>query len=150
MEVMLPKAASKVPPNKICKAPARFVRVNRAEGGEDLQAKSRMLAPGHELRRDQTIRRDAPVAPQVAMYMLCSDAIQEGWKVSLFDVQDAFSAGQKNERDVHIKPPREGIPGVPPGSLLRFEKGTFGFPEAFRDVFVGAGFTPSKRHRATF
>ena len=91
------------------------------------------------------------------MYMLFSDAVQEGWKSKLFDVQDAFLVGRKNERDFYIKPPREGIPGVPPGSLLRFKKGAFARPETprlwwmkFRDVFVEAGFTPSKRHPATF
>ena len=119
VEVMLPKAAAKVPASKICKATARFVRVNRAEGREHLQAKSRMVVPGHELGRDQRIRRDAPVAPQVALYMLFSDAVQDGWKVSLFDVQDAFLVGWKNER-------------VPTGSPLRFKKGAFGFPEAAR------------------
>ena len=109
VEAILPKAAAKVPAHKICKAPARFVRVDRAEGGGDSQAKSRMVVPEHELRRDQTIRRYAPVAPQVAMYMLFSDAVQAGWKVNLLDVPDAFLVGRKNERDVCIKPPREGI-----------------------------------------
>ena len=90
------------------------------------------MIPGHERRGDQTIRRDAPVAPQVAMYMLFSETVQQGRQASLFDVQDAFLAGRKNERDIHIKPLREGTPGVPPGALLRFKKGAFGFPEAPR------------------
>ena len=110
----MPKEAAKIPASKICKAPARYVRVNRGTDGE-LEAKSRMVIPGDELRGDQTIRRDAPVAPQVAMYMLFSDAVQQGWQASLFDVQDAFLV---NERDIYIKPPREGIPGVPPRALL--------------------------------
>ena len=94
----MPKEAAKIPASKLCKAPARYVMVNRGIDGE-LEAKSRMVIPGHELRGDQTVRRDAPVAPQVAIYMLFSDAVQQGWQASLFDVQDAFVVGRKNRKD---------------------------------------------------
>ena len=79
------------------------------------------LVPGHELRGDQTIRHDSPVAPQVVMYMLFSDVVQEGWPVSFFDVQDAFLVGRKNERYLYQAARRRESRSTP-GSLLRFKE----------------------------
>eukprot|EP00975_Prorocentrum_lima_P033129 6950994-Prorocentrum_lima.AAC.1 len=36
------------------------------------------------------------------------------------------------QREVYFRPPPEGLPGLPAGSLLKARKGLFGIPEAPR------------------
>ena len=78
-------------------------------------------------------RTDAPVATQLFMHLLMSFAVNLDWDLSKFDVKDAFLTGKENMyRDLYVWPPREGIPGVPAGSLIQIIKGVFGLPESPR------------------
>ena len=58
------------------------------------------------------------------MHLIFSFAINYCWDLSKFDVKDAFLTGKENMyRDLYVRPPKEGIPGVPAGSLIQIIKG---------------------------
>ena len=105
--------------------------LDKSKDPREVEAKSRWVVAGHLSPKDGT-RTDAPVAPQVALYLLFSLAANFDWPLGTFDVSDAFPTGKKNERKLYVRPPREGIRGVPNGSLLELVKGVFGFPESPR------------------
>eukprot|EP00971_Amphidinium_carterae_P352846 6492750-Amphidinium_carterae.1 len=156
VRVLTPEEARKVSPSEILRIPSRFVRVNKDKTGQSLAAKSRWVVPGHVVPRDGT-RCDAPVSPQIALYSLLSLVMRTSWKLSSFDVSNAFLQGEKTERRVIVRPPKEGIPGVPQGSLIELLKGCFGLPESprlwwirFSSILVSTGWVPLKEIPATF
>ena len=78
------------------------------------------------------MRTDALVAPQVFIYMLFSYAVNHDWTVWTWDVKDAFLTGKMVNREIYVRPPREGIPGVPWGALIQLLIGAFGLAESPR------------------
>ena len=122
--------AKSVDESRILPIPSRFVRTNKDKSG-GLMPKSRLVVPGH-LAPSGEVRTDAPVAPQFALYILLSMVALCGWTLGTFDVADAFLSGENNSRRLYVRPPREGIPGVPDGSLLELVKGVFGLKESPR------------------
>ena len=145
VRILSPEEARKVDPTRILPIPARFVRTNKDKTG-GLEAKSRMVVPGHLAPKGE-VRTDAPVAPQVCTYLLLSLAATMHWKVRMFDVKDAFLSGKINARKLFIRPPKEGIKGVPDGCLIELIKSVFGLRESprlwwlqFRDCILEAGF----------
>ena len=88
----------------------------------------------------------APQHPQICLYLLFHMAVMFDWTVGTFDVADAFLSGKVNSRKLYVRPPREGIRGVPAGSLIELVKGVFGLKESprlwwlqFRDAVLEAG-----------
>ena len=78
-----------------------------------------------------------------------------GWVVSVFDVGDAFLTGERMTRKMYVRPPREGIPGVPEGAIIELLKGVFGLSESprlwwlrFRQCVLAAGFIELKYAKA--
>ena len=96
-------------------------------------AKSRVVAPGHVDPdgdipvEDSGFRTDAPTAPQLAFHLLCSYAVRKQWMLRSFDCKTAFLTGEKHNRELYVRPPREGLPGVPHGSLIKLIKGAYAF-----------------------
>ena len=111
MRILSPEESAKVLAGRVLAAPARFVRVNKDKTGESLEAKSRLVVPGHLAPKDE-VRTDAPVAPQLMLHILFSWAVNRGLMVSTFDVGDAFLNGKSNTRQLFVRPPRKGIPGT--------------------------------------
>jgi hypothetical protein len=150
------KEVANIDPSRILPIPARFVRTNKGKDGQELNAKSRLVVPGH-LAPKEEVRTDAPVAPQVAFHLLLSLAVERGWTVCTFDVADAFLSGRENTRRLYVRPPREGIKGVPQGSVIELVKGVFGLKESprlwwlkLRDAVLEAGFQELKSVPGTF
>ena len=54
------------------------------------------------------------------------------WTLRMFDVSDAFPRVDAMDADVYFRPPREGLPGAPEGSLIKATKGVFGLRVAPR------------------
>ena len=54
------------------------------------------------------------------------------WMLRMFDVSSAFLRGDAMDAEVYFRPPREGLPGVPEGSLIKAIKGVFGLRVAPR------------------
>ena len=122
-----------------------------------LDARSRLVIRPRGDPDDGDFRVDAPVAPQVAMHLVLAIAASKRWTVGTFDVSSAFLTGNDHERQLYFRPPKEGLPGVPDGSLIQVKNGLFGLREAprlwwlrARTVIFEAGFTEVKACPATF
>ena len=127
--VIRPDQAKHVPADRIFNRPMRYVRTNKnKEEHGSLEAKSRIVTPGDVDPdgdvpvEDGGFRTDAPTCPQVAFHMLCSQAVLKKRRLGTFDCRTAFLTGKDHDREIYCQPPKEGLPGVPPGSLLKFVK----------------------------
>ena len=128
-----------------------------------LEAKSRIVTPGDVdpdgdiPYEDGGFRTDAPTCPQLAFHMLCSQAVIKKRRLKTFDCKTAFLTGKEHDRDIYCRPPKEGLPGVPPGSLLKLVKGAYGLREAprlwylkAREILKEAGFEEMQTAKACF
>jgi len=52
------------------------------------------------------------------------------------DVRNAYLTGDDLGRDVYVRQPRQGIPGVPEGRLMRAKKGFYGLVDVARKFFL--------------
>ena len=162
--VIPPNDASRIPQSRIFGRPMRYVRTNKNKEDEGtLEAKSRIVTPG-DVDPDGDIpveeggfRTDAPTCPQVAFHMLCSQAVLKRRRLGVFDCKTAFLTGKTHDRDIYCRPPKEGLPGVLPGSLLKLVKGAYGLREAprlwylkAREILQEAGFEEMQTGRACF
>ena len=106
---------------------------------------------------DGGFRTDAPTCPQLAFHMLCSQAVLKRRRLKTFDCKTAFLTGKDHDREIYCKPPKEGLPGVLPGSYLKLVKGAYGLREAprlwylkAREVLGQAGFEEMQCAKACF
>ena len=65
-------------------------------------------------------------------------AAAKTWEIKSFDVSSAFLRGDNMDTQLYFRPPKEGLPGVAPGSLIKAEKGVFGLRVAPRLWFKKA------------
>ena len=144
VRVVAPKEAAKISADRVFARPARYVRTNKAKDPTTLMPKSRIVFPGDvdvdsgKMPEDGGFRTDSPTAPQVAFHLLCSEAAQRGWKLGSFDVKTAFLSGEAQSREIYVRPPKDGLPGVPECALLQPLKGVFGLKEAPRLWYLAA------------
>ncbi len=163
VSIIPPNQVSQIPGDRIFSMPFRFIRTNKDKSGDDLIAKSRIVTPGHvDPDGDVPIehggfRTDAPTASQLAFHMLCSSAVRKKWKLRSFDCKTAFLTGEAHNRELYVRPPREGLPGVPPGSLIKLIKGAYGLGEAprlwylkIRAMILDSGFTEMRTSKGAF
>lgn len=54
------------------------------------------------------------------------------------DCNIAFLTWKQHHRDIYVRPPKDGLPGTPPSSLLQLAEGAFGLREAPRLWFLRA------------
>ena len=163
--VIPPRQAAKIPKDRIFIAPLRFVRTNKDKSGDDayLEAKSRLVIPGHVDPdgdipvEDGGFRTDAPTAPQLAFHLMCSFAARYRWRLKTFDCKTAFLTGKSHDRDIYVRLPKEGLPGVENGSLIKLIKGAYGLREAPRlwhlkakETVEKAGFEELRTGRGAF
>ena len=131
-------------PKDVFRAPARIVRVNKAALTGGLQAKSRLVVPGHQDPHLGAFRSDAPTTTWAAVQLAKIVALTRSWQASCFDVSTAFLSGKPVERKVVIKAPPEGLPSVrdepaiKPYELLLLCKSAYGLSEAPRLWYLRA------------
>ena len=89
--------------------------------------------------------------------MLCSQAVLKKRRPGTFDCKTAFLTGKEHDREIYCRPPKEGLPGVAEGSLLKLVKGAYGLREAprlwylkAREVLLEAGFEELQTAKACF
>ena len=161
--VIPPSDAKDIPKERIFSRPMRYVRTNKSENEEELIAKSRIVTlgdvdPDGEITvEDGGFRTDVPTCPQMTFHLLLSLTVRRRWKLGSFDCKTAFLTGKGHDRDIYCYPPKEGLPGVPHGSLLKMVKGTYGLREAPRlwylrakEVFMEAGAEEMQTAKACF
>ena len=162
--VIPPEEATRIPSKRIFQRAMRYVRTNKnKEEDAELLAKSRIVTPGDvdpdgEIAvEDGGFRTDAPTCPQIAFHLLCSQSVLKKRRLGTFDCKTAFLTGKEHDRDIYCRPPKEGLPGVPPGSLLKLVKGAYGLREAprlwylrAREILMEAGFEEMNTAKACF
>ena len=156
-----PEEEQRVPKYKIISAPMRYVRTNR--GRTSLEAKSRIIIPGHLDPQLGSYRTDSPTTSWLAVLIMISVALCNGMMGSVFDVKTAFLSGLPLDREVYVRAPADGLPATDghavtaPYALLRVLKGAYGLTEAprlwylrARQLLLDCGFMELRCARAVF
>ena len=76
--------------DRVMRGRARAVRTNKGEAGEEIEAKSRVVVPGHNDQDLGAFRSDSPTAPQLSLYLLMVIAAAKKWPLQAFDMETAF------------------------------------------------------------
>ena len=90
------------------------------------------MARGFEEGEDSSIRRDSPTCTKESLRLTLVTIASKGWRIGSLDIKSAFLQGQKIERDVYLKPPKEA------GSdrLLKLNKTVYGLGDASRRWYL--------------
>ena len=117
------------------------------------KAKSRLIVKGFTDPDLLDLETYAPTLSREGFMMVMQLVASHGHKLELGDVEQAFNNGDPMNREkgpVYIRPPRNGIPGVPEGRLIELMKTVYGLadgPKAWRTSFLQeaakVGFKPS-------
>ena len=110
---LTPQEASRVPKNKISRAPMRVVRVNKStERLAPLIAKSRLIIPGHLDPEIGSYRTDSPAANAMTTWLVKTVCASRNWGAYAFDVSTAFLSGKETQREIYVRAPPSGLPAV--------------------------------------
>ncbi|CAE7241874.1 GIP [Symbiodinium sp. KB8] len=109
----------------------------RADPSVEWKAKSRLVVSGHTDPDiiSGALRTDSPTVSRTAVMCLLQIAasrLDANWGISAGDVTAAFLNGEKLERELYLKQPRYGLPGLHPDQLIKVEKGVFGLIDSPR------------------
>ena len=103
----------------IC-VPMRYVRTNRGEAGA-LVTKARLTTAGHTDPTVGVYQTDAPTTSHLAVLITAVIAVNMDWSGYVLDVGATFLTGEKLQRELYTRAPREGATscgGTPPGEGL--------------------------------
>ena len=130
MSVISSDQAAKVPKHLSFPIASRFVRTDKGEK-ELLKAASRLVVPGHlqdgsPQEKKKGERTDAPTGLQLGLHLYMTIAASFRWTLRMFDVSSKFLRSDAMDAEVYFRTPREGLPGVPEGSLIKAIKEVFG------------------------
>ena len=168
VDIIPPKEVQKLP-RYIQAVPLRFVITDRNETQRTeerplpVDLKARLVVLGN-LERDAVFRRDAPTASLLAQHLVLAWAASGGGgpdgpkrQLEKLDAKNAYLQGDAIERDLYLRLPQGGLPGVAPGSLLKANVPIYGTGDAARGfwlkmqkVFAASGWTPSALEPALF
>ena len=84
-----------------------------------------------DLKRGE-VTTEAPTASKTSLFTLLYLASQLGWRLAAGDIEAAFLNGVVSKRNLYFEPPKRGLPGVEPGSLIEIVKGVFGLSNSPR------------------
>ena len=90
------------------------------------------MARGFEEGEDSSIRRDSPTCMKESLRLTLVTAASKGWQIGSLEIKSAFLQGQKIERDVYIKPPKEA--GT--DRLWKLNKTVYGLGDASRGWYL--------------
>jgi len=128
----------KVPKERILRTRFAYRDKHAAKRREDAslppKAKARLCIGGHQdpdLQKGE-VNTEAPTASRMSLLTLLFLAAQFGWQLAAGDVEAAFLNGIESKRGLYFEPPRRGLPGVEPGSLIEIVKGVFGLSNSPR------------------
>lgn len=163
-EVIAPHQARNISRSKCI--PCRFVLTDKNEmlrcsdhATDELPVlpKARLVALGNLDRKIAGHRTDAPTLSEVATHLTYQRAASWGTDLIQGDVKQAFLNGVHLGRDIYLHLPKEGLPGVAPGSLLKVCTPVYGMADAprawwlkFKQILEKVGWEGSRLDRALF
>ena len=124
--------------------PSRFVLRNKHAGLVDpagkalpLKAKARLCLAGHMCPDSLSgeLQVDSPTVERITTMMflnnvICNDWVQD-WYIG--DISNAFLQGAPIQgKDMFMRQPKQGLPGLQPGQILKLIKSVYGRPDAPR------------------
>lgn len=124
--------------------PSRFVLRNKNAGlmGPDgtslpLKPKARLCLAGHLCPDSMSgeLQLDSPTVERVSTMLFLHTVVSNGWIDNWFvgDISNAFLQGAPLEgKDMFMKQPKQGLPGLLPGQILKLRKSVYGRPDAPR------------------
>ena len=112
--------------------PTRWVDNNKAQPWESPRYKSRIVVRGDLEGGAEGARTDSPTASSMMFNLLLSITANKRWRLRGGDITASFLQGDVITRTLILRPPPGGLPGVPPGSLLRARKPVYGTKDAPR------------------
>ena len=109
----------------------------RADASVEWKAKSRLVVSGHTDPdiASGALRTDSPTVSRTAVMCLLQIAASrtdENWGISAGDVTAAFLNGERLDRELYLRQPKHGLPGLHPDQLIKVEKGVFGLIDSPR------------------
>ena len=127
--------------------PSRLVLRNKHAGlvspeGKSLplKAKARLCIAGH-LCPDTVggdVQVDSPTIERISTMLFLNYVVCYSWFTNWFigDISNAFLQGAPLEGpDMYMRQPRQGLPGLQPGQLIKLIKSVYGRPDAPRSWF---------------
>ena len=73
-----------------------------------------------------TIEATTPQVTREGVLMVAQMVASHRWRLGFLDFTQAFMSGDPIQRTIYAAQPREGIPGLSPGQLLKLEKVCYG------------------------
>ena len=159
IEVIGPKQADEIrkqQPNRIMSS--RFVITKKVEDGQT-RMKSRWCLRGHHepdlVKKVLSGKCHSPTLSQMGRNVLLQLIVSHRWTMNLGDIKGAFLEAnvseQLDQNPVFCELPPGGVPGVPPGSLVRVRGNVYGANDAphnwyveFNKVAQQCGFSQSR------
>lgn len=122
--------------------PSRFVLRDKNAGLKapdgtpmPLKAKARLCLAGHLCPDSMSgeLQLDSPTIERLSTMIFLHNVVSNGWLKNWFvgDISNAFLQGAPLEGKVmYMRQPKQGLPGLIPGQLLRLLKSVYGRPDA--------------------
>ena len=93
---------------------------------EPCKAKARHVMKGFSEDGSSTIEATTPQVTREGTLMVTQLVASHKWRIGFLDFTQAFMSGDPIQRTIYAAQPREGIPGLAPGQLIRLEKVCYG------------------------
>eukprot|EP00435_Cladocopium_sp_Y103_P067719 s304_g30.t1 len=93
---------------------------------EPCKAKARHVMKGFSKDGSSEIEATTPQVTREGSLMVTQLVASHRWQLGFLDFTQAFMSGDPIQRTIYAAQPREGIPGLIPGQLLKLEKVCYG------------------------
>ena len=108
----------------------RWVITEKVKGGH-IVSKARLVARGFE-ENTSDIKKESPVCSREAIRFLMAIASSKGWNCHTVDVKSAYLQGDRIERTLYLKPPKE----YNDGQIWKLKKTVYGLCDAARAWYM--------------
>ena len=113
---------------------SRFVKTKKVhESGSDYDIKCRWVIKGFQDPDLDVLERQSPTLSADGLAVVLQLLASKHWLLEIADVEDAFLQGvmfQRKNGPLFIRLPKDGVPGVPEGSLVELKKCVYGLNDA--------------------
>ena len=92
------------------------------EGEEPCKAKARHVMNGFSEAGSENIETATPQVTKEGALLVTQLIASHRWRIGFMDFTQALMSGDNIERVLYTSQPREGVPGMLPGQLLKLEK----------------------------
>ena len=99
------------------------------DSGEPCKAKARHVMKGYSEEGAELLEASTPQVTREGALFVTQMVASHKWKLGFMDFTQAFHSGDLIERELYAEQPREGIPNMVPGQLMRIQKTCYGLTD---------------------